>query len=121
MPEVMLQAELRHSGIRFSMHVTTLPGCPDLVFRRERIVVFCDGDFWHGRGWALRKQRLSAGANAEYWIKKIQYNRRRDRALNRQLRDQGWTVLRFWESSIKRDPGHVAAAIVSALARTWAN
>lgn len=73
-----------------------LPGHPDFVFRQEQVVVFVDGDFWHGnpRGFRLPK------SNREYWQKKIMSNRTRDRRISRLLRSQGWTVLRFWQSSL---------------------
>ena len=76
-----------------------LPGRPDFVFRKERVAVFVDGDFWHGnpRGFRLPK------SNVKYWEKKILSNRKRDKKVNRELRDRGWVVLRFWQSSLKNE------------------
>ena len=71
-----------------------------MVFRSDGVVVFCDGDFWHGKDWAERRNALARGANAEYWIGKIEGNMERDRRNNEVLRSEGWTVLRFWESDI---------------------
>ena len=48
-PERYVFTLLRAAGVKFHKHDGTLPGCPDLVFRRERVAVFIDGDFWHGR------------------------------------------------------------------------
>jgi DNA mismatch endonuclease (patch repair protein) len=73
--------------------------------------VFCDGDFWHGRHWATRRLRLTTGHNAAYWVAKIESNMRRDRRTRRELRSAGWTVLRFWESDILRDPDRAASKI----------
>jgi DNA mismatch endonuclease (patch repair protein) len=78
---------------------SALPGKPDFVFKRERIVVFIDGDFWHGNP---RKFRLPK-SNVDYWAPKIEMTRRRDIANNRRLRKLGWRVLRFWESGLRKD------------------
>jgi DNA mismatch endonuclease (patch repair protein) len=78
---------------------STLPGKPDFVFRRERIVVFIDGDFWHGNP---RKFRVPK-SNVDYWAPKIEATRRRDIANNRRLRKLGWRVLRFWESGLRKE------------------
>jgi DNA mismatch endonuclease (patch repair protein) len=45
----MLRRELWRRGIRFRIHQAELPGRPDIVFTKQRLAVFCDGDFWHGR------------------------------------------------------------------------
>lgn len=81
-----------------------LPGQPDFIFSRQRVVVFVDGDFWHGNP---RNFRLPL-SNLDYWTKKILSNKRRDRRVNSQLRERGWTVLRFWQSSLKNENAVVA-------------
>jgi DNA mismatch endonuclease (patch repair protein) len=78
------------------------------VFQRKKVAVFCDGDFWHGMNWSRRREKLLGGWNADYWISKIEYNRRRDRQNPRILKKAGWKVIRLWESEILRDP--IAAA-----------
>ena len=50
-----------------------LTGRPDIVFAAYRVAVFCDGDFWHGRRWAVRKKKLARGSNAAYRIAKRLY------------------------------------------------
>src|SRR5260370_22748439 len=57
--EVVLRNVLWKMGVRYRKNDATLPGRPDLVMVRARVVVFCDGDFWHGRDWELRKARLA--------------------------------------------------------------
>lgn len=76
-----------------------LPGRPDFVFSRQRVAVFIDGDFWHGNS---RNFRLPK-SNIDYWTDKILSNKRRDRRVNRELRSRGWKVLRFWQSSLKKE------------------
>lgn len=106
--ELLLRRELWRRGLRFRVAAPGLPGRPDLVFTTARVVVFCDGDYWHGRGLASRVRKLAKGHNAPYWIAKIRANVARDRLHARKLRGLGWTVLRFWESRILGDPRHVA-------------
>ena len=73
--EVMLRRSLWAAGCRYRKHLPDLPGRPDVVFTRAKLVVFCDGDFWHGRDWESRSQKLSRGSNSDYWLAKIQRNR----------------------------------------------
>lgn len=100
-------------GYRFRKNYAKLPGKPDIVFLAQRVAVFCDSDFWHGRNWRALKKRLTT--NPEYWIPKLKRNRQRDRKINKELHNMGWTVLRFWESDIKAAPDVCVAAIVAAL------
>ena len=88
-----------------------LAGRPDVVFSVARVVVFCDGDFWHGRDLEARIGRLSGGHNAPYWVGKISGNVARDRKRNEELAAAGWTVLRFWESDILKNADEIASRI----------
>jgi DNA mismatch endonuclease (patch repair protein) len=90
---------------------------PDLVFVGARVAVFVDGDFWHGKHWKKRKERLSRGHNSDYWIAKIECNISRDRMRNIELRASGWTVLRFWESDILSDIGKAINRVKCLVAR----
>jgi DNA mismatch endonuclease (patch repair protein) len=98
-------------GLRYRVDVATLPGRPDIVFPRQRLALFCDGDFWHGRDLDKRLRRLGAGHNAPYWTAKIRTNVARDRQVDSMLAALGWRVLRLWESDIKKDLGSVAARV----------
>jgi len=109
--EIMLRRELWRMGLRYRKHVDSLPGKPDIVFGKSRVVVFCDGDFWHGRDWPTLRQQLQGRANAAYWIAKIASNIQRDKRHTAELQAAGWRVLRLWESDIKHDP-HAAALAV---------
>lgn len=55
--------------------------------------------------------KLSEGHNADYWLKKIAYNRQRDCRNTKQLESEGWCVMRFWETDIKRAPQDAANII----------
>jgi DNA mismatch endonuclease (patch repair protein) len=113
--EVKLRSVLWRAGVRFRKNVRSLPGRPDIVFPRARLVVFCDGDFWHGKDWCARRRKLEAGTNAPYWVAKIDANRSRDRRHTAQLESSGWTVLRIWESAIHEAPQAVAREILRTL------
>lgn len=106
-PELVLRHELHRRGLRYRLR-SKLTGQPDLVFPRSRVVVFVDGDYWHGNTWRLRGatsfEAYCAGrANSEFWRAKIAGNVRRDAEVTRTLKQRGWTVVRIWESDIVKD------------------
>lgn len=113
--EVLLRKELWRRGYRYRLHVSDIPGKPDIIFRRIRVVVFCDGDFWHGRRWSQRREKLARGNNAPYWTAKIEANLIRDRRHTRVLRRAGWTVVRLWETDILRDLSRAVARVEKAI------
>ena len=112
-PEVVLRRAVFARGLRYRCVVPDLPGRPDLVFRRARVIVFCDGDFWHGRDLVERVAKLERGHNAPYWVEKIKGNVARDRRTDISLTEGGWTVLRFWERDIHRDAERIADEIAT--------
>ncbi|MCP4220440.1 MAG: DNA mismatch endonuclease Vsr, partial [bacterium] len=75
-----------------------LPGSPDFVFTKKRITVFTDGCFWHGHD--CRNTKPST--NKEYWDKKIDENKERDRKVTEILKDKNWQVIRIWECELKK-------------------
>src|SRR5689334_11885494 len=64
--EVLLRSTLWRMGLRFRKNVRSLPGKPDIVFPKAKVIVFCDGDFWHGRNWASQSMKLEKGTNGAY-------------------------------------------------------
>lgn len=112
LPEMLLRQALFAQGGRYRLHAIDLPGRPDVVFRGARVAIFVDGDFWHGRYWRERRARLSAGANAGYWLEKIEANRARDRRHSAALRRRGWHVVRVWETDVKTEADEQAAKIL---------
>jgi DNA mismatch endonuclease, patch repair protein len=95
-PELTIRQLLHARGLRFRKHVRGLPGQPDIVFVRARVIVFVDGDYWHGWRFPEWRDKL-----APYWKEKIERNRRRDQRTFRRLRRQGWLVLRLWEHQVE--------------------
>ena len=83
-------------------------GHPDFILKKEKIAIFCDSSFWHGR--LTKKQSFKR--NQSFWENKIQENRKRDKRTNQRLRKLGWKVLRFWDDDILSRPRFVARKIL---------
>lgn len=99
--EKILGKKLWEKGLRYRKNETLIYGKPDFTFRGVKLAIFCDGEFWHGWNWEIKKQKLQT--NPSYWHKKIERNIKRDHEVNRYLVSEGWIVLRFWEKEIKKD------------------
>ena len=113
--ETALRKALHGMGLRYRKYVPGLPGRPDIVFPNGKVAVFVDGDYWHGR--IVREQ--GAGAlyarlktpNRPYWLAKIQRNTERDDRVTAALEEEGWKVLRLWESDVKKDVPAAASRV----------
>jgi DNA mismatch endonuclease (patch repair protein) len=100
-PERLLAEGIRSFECLWESHARDLPGCPDFVFRKLRLAVFVDGDFWHGWRFSAWRHKLP-----DKWESKIAQNQLRDRRNRARLRRGGWTVVRIWEHQIEQDlPG----------------
>ncbi len=99
LPERLLRQALWAKNVRFRLHSKHLPGKPDLVIDKYKLVVFVDGDFWHGYQWNENKPK----SNQAFWIPKIERNRQRDQFVNQSLTEMGYTVMRFWENEVKQN------------------
>lgn len=115
--ELLLRSAVWRIPLRYRIAVAGMPGRPDLVFARERVVVFCDGDFWHGRNLEVRLHKLMEGHNSGYWTAKITTNVLRDAEQTRHLEAEGWLVLRFWESEIRQNPEAIARIVADHIRR----
>jgi DNA mismatch endonuclease (patch repair protein) len=105
-PELALRHALWSHGMRYQVNVRALPGKPDVVFKRAKIAVFCDGDFWHGHNWAIRglpSLDTELEGYSLFWREKILGNIKRDKENTCRLEADGWVVIRIWESDIKSD------------------
>ena len=101
--ELMMRKALREHGYGYRKHYKALPGTPDIVLTKYKICVFCDSAYFHGRDWEQLQEQLKRGKNADFWIKKIGRNIQKDDEVNRALFGAGWTVLRFWDTEIKKN------------------
>jgi len=111
-PEVALRKLLRAAKLKFSTY-RKLPGTPDIVFRKKKVAVFVDGEFWHGYNW----KRKGIVPKTAFWKKKILRNMERDKRVNRELRKMGWKVVRIWESQIMKTPEGALRKIRHALGK----
>lgn len=109
-PELTIRRLLHARGLRFRKHAAWLPGQPDIVFVSAKVIVFVDGDYWHG--WRFPKWRSKL---SPYWERKIEGNRCRDSRNFRRLRRQGWLVIRLWEHQIKCDAARCVDRIEAAV------
>lgn len=92
--EILLRKALWHEGIRYRKNYKVCSCHPDIVITKYKIAVFCDGEFWHGM--------RDISNCTKFWHEKIRRNVERDLENTIELRDNGWIVLRFWETEIKK-------------------
>lgn len=102
--EILLRKALWHKGVRYRKNYKLLPGTPDIAITRRHIVIFVDGDFWHAKGHEKNPGEQIATRKA-FWSAKLKRNVERDKYINELLLEQGWLVLRFWESDVKKNLG----------------
>lgn len=98
LPERIVAQELRRRKIYFAPNVKAIIGKPDFVFKKKRVAVFIDSDFWHGHP----ERCVMPKSNCGYWQKKIDDNKERDKFVAKTLRREGWRVVRIWEWDVKK-------------------
>jgi DNA mismatch endonuclease, patch repair protein len=103
-PELLMRRLVDLLGYRYGIHEKTLPGHPDLVFSKHYKVIFVHGCFWHRHN-RCQLARLPK-SNPEFWLPKLEKNKRRDRAIRSALTRQGWRSLVIWECEL-HDPVRV--------------
>lgn len=111
--ETILAKALWQQGYRYRKNDKRLPGSPDIAILKHHIAVFVDGEFWHGKDWETRKERLKR--NREYWIEKIEENIARDLRNDQLLIQAEWTPIHFWEKDVLRNLPTCVAEIEEAI------
>lgn len=114
--ELIFRKALWKLGFRYRKNYKNLPGSPDIVFLKNRLVIFIDGEFWHGYDWD--KTRDTIKSNRDYWVQKIERNMDRDKKVNLQLAESNWTIFRFWSREITKNLNSCVLIIQEALCRT---
>lgn len=99
--EILLGKELWQRGHRYRKNNKKVFGKPDFTFKKYKIAIFVDSEFWHGKDWEKRKHDHKT--NKVFWHKKIERNIERDKEVNEYLLKSGWKVLRFWGKEIEHD------------------
>ncbi|MGC4041203.1 MAG: very short patch repair endonuclease [Flavobacterium sp.] len=98
--EIIFGKALWNSGFRYRKNDKTVFGKPDFTFKKYKVAVFVDSEFFHGKDWESKKKPVN---NAEFWFKKISRNIARDKEVNEHLKNAGWIVLRFWANEINKN------------------
>lgn len=119
--EVALRSMLHRRGLRFRKNDARLAGKPDIVFAGARVAVFVDGDYWHARvlredGPRALQERIKT-PNRAYWIAKFNRRVARDDEVTAMLKADGWTVIRLWESDVRRALAEAADRVETAVRR----
>ncbi len=99
--EELLGKALWAKGYRYRRNNKTVFGKPDFTFKKFKIAIFCDSEYFHGKDWEIQKYRIKT--NTEFWHKKIEGNIERDKIVNDTLLKSGWQVIRFWGDEIKKN------------------
>lgn len=99
--EDRLAKALFSKGYRYRRNDKSVYGKPDIVFKRLKIAIFCDSEYFHGKNWDKEKHRIKT--NTEFWHKKIEQNMLRDQIVNEELLKNNWKVLRYWGRAIEKN------------------
>ena len=108
--ERVLGSALWNANIRYRKQYRKVPGRPDFALPGDRIAIFCDSSFWHGRGWPEAAKELKT--NKDIWVAKIEGNIIRDREVNEQLANLGWLVVRFWDFEILNETSNCVQKVL---------
>ncbi len=111
--EIKLRKKLYKLGYRYRANSKYIFGHPDISFKKYKVAVFCDSEFWHGYNFEENKKKLHS--HLDYWIPKIERNMARDKEVNAKLKDDGYIVLRFWGNEINKNLDECVKQIVDAL------
>ena len=109
--EVTLAKALYKHNLRYRKNDKSVFGKPDLTFKKYKIAIFVDSEFWHGKDW--EKNILAIKSNRDFWVAKIERNIERDKEVNEYLSHEGWTILRFWGKQIQNDLQNCIEIIIS--------
>lgn len=100
-PEMVIRSLVHRMGYRYRLHVSSLPGKPDMVFVSRGKIIFVHGCFWHRHPSTACKLARMPKSRIDFWEAKLEQNRQRDAEVLRQLKRDGWRILVIWECQIK--------------------
>jgi DNA mismatch endonuclease, patch repair protein len=115
-PEMLIRKALHARGFRYSLHSKQLPGKPDIVMPKWRVVIFVHGCFWHVHGCSLSKMPAN---NSDFWAKKLGANRRRDAAVKDNMIALGWRTVIIWECATRGKSALVNLPNMTDTLATW--
>jgi DNA mismatch endonuclease, patch repair protein len=99
-PEIKVRSILHLMGFRFRLHLTDLPGRPDIVLPKYHTVIFVHGCFWHRH--AGCKYAYSPKSRQDFWQNKFEQNKARDRKIKASLKSIGWNIIIVWECELEK-------------------
>ncbi|MEK7654518.1 MAG: very short patch repair endonuclease [Patescibacteria group bacterium] len=109
--EVAFRKELSSRGLRYRKNSVSYLGKPDIVFKKNKLVIFLDSCFWHG----CKKHLRIPTRHKKYWVAKINRNKKRDFEVSRHYKKLGWKIVRAWEHKIKKDRSALVNKILGVL------
>ena len=112
-PEKVVRALLHSQGYRFRLHRKDLPGKPDIVLKKYNTVILVNGCFWHQH--KSCKRANIPKSNKEYWIPKIERNKKRDKRNIKEIKNLGWRVMVVWECEVKKNPHKIVNKVIKFL------
>ena len=98
-PELYVRSFLHKKGYRFRLHQKNLPGKPDIVLKKHKVVINVNGCFWHQHN--CGKSTIPK-SNRKFWLNKFKNNTKRDRLNTLKLRKLGWKVYKIWECKVNK-------------------
>lgn len=111
-PEEIVRKYLFGQGFRYKKNVSNLPGKPDIVLPKYKMVVFVNGCFWHAHKGC--KWFVPPKSNTEFWEKKFAYNIERNKRNYKKLEDLGWRVIIVWECEIRHSDSQRSLELLKA-------
>jgi DNA mismatch endonuclease (patch repair protein) len=100
-PEIIVRKLLFSMGYRYRLHRKDLPGKPDIVLPKYKLVIFVHGCFWHGCP-VCKHAQIRPKDNSDYWNRKLDKNKERDKKNEKELKNLGWDVVIIWECETKK-------------------
>jgi DNA mismatch endonuclease (patch repair protein) len=97
-PELLVRHLLFSKGFRYRICNKKLPGSPDIVLKKYKAVIFIHGCFWHGHDCSLFRV---PSTRTDFWLNKIDSNRKRDHKIIVELKELGWRICIVWECAIR--------------------
>lgn len=114
-PELQVRLGLHALGFRYRLHAKEIPGKPDIWLSKYNAAVYVQGCFWHGHDCGLFKAPIT---RQEFWLNKIEANRRRDAVVETLLIERGLRRLEIWECAF-RGPGRIGLDDTLRLTADW--
>jgi|TARA_B100001964_G_C13651280_1_gene344828 DNA mismatch endonuclease (patch repair protein) len=94
-PEITVRSFLHRNGFRFRLHQKSIYGRPDIVLKKYKTVIFIDGCFWHRHKDCT--YAYTPKSRIDFWNNKFESNIKRDKKVNKSLKNEGWNLIRIWE------------------------